>query len=230
MAAETVRLLLVEDDRGLAADLSQALERRGWTVTCALDLAAARAALGREGVGLILLDLTLPDGNGMALLRELRTDDAGPAPPVIVITAQDDLATRVAGLGSGADDYVTKPVPIEELDARIRAVLRRSASAATNRMLIENLALDAAAGIVTVDGAPAGFTPREAALLILLARHLGTVVARNAVIDAVFVDKAPSVAALEVLVHRLRRRLDEAGARVALHTIKGIGYMLARAP
>ncbi|MBL8699791.1 MAG: response regulator transcription factor [Alphaproteobacteria bacterium] len=229
MQSATNKLLLVEDDRALAADLSEALSRRGWSVTGALGLAAARSALGREGFDLVLLDLSLPDGNGMELLAGLRTERAGTTPPVIVITAQDDLVSRVTGLGSGADDYLTKPFPVEELDARIRAVLRRAAGAGGQRLLIENVAIDAAAGIVTIDGEPAGFTPREAMLLALLARHLGTVVARTAVVDAVFAEKPATTAALEVLVHRLRRRLADAHARVALHTIKGIGYLLVRA-
>lgn len=228
MQAAPNAILLIEDDRALAADLAEAMRRRGWSITTALSLEAARAAMRREGFALILLDLALPDGNGMDLLAGLRGEHAGEHPPVIVISARDDLPTRLAGLGGGADDYLVKPFQIDELDARMRVVLRRAGASQTNRLLVENLAIDAAARIVTVDGEPAGFTAREAVLLVLLVRGFGTVIARRTVADAVFPEKAATDAAIEVLVHRLRRRLVESGARVALHTVKGIGYMLAR--
>lgn len=228
MQASQTAILLIEDDRALAADLAAAMAQRGWSVTTALDLEAARSAMRLDGFALILLDLALPDGNGLDFLARLRVEHAGEHPPVIVISARDDLPTRLAGLGGGADDYLIKPFQIDELDARMRIALRRSGTSRANPLLIENLAIDVAARIVTVDGEPAGFTARETLLLDLLVREFGAVVARRAVIEAVFGERAATDAAIEVLVHRLRRRLVESRARVVLHTVKGIGYMLAR--
>ncbi len=175
---------------------------------------------------IVLLDLSLPDGSGFDLLASLRESHPPPGVPVIVISAQADLAARLAGFDKGADDYLTKPFSFAELEARINAVRRRVQFSSNARLTIADVDIDPASAIVTVRGAPAGFTPREAALLALLVRNAGRVVARNVVAETITEATLPSDNAIEVLMHRVRRRLSDAGAGVSVHTIKGIGYLL----
>lgn len=221
-----LKILLVEDDRRLASDLALVLGRHGWSTTSALGIGAAMAALTTATFDVVLLDLSLPDGSGFDLLAGLRAGHPQPGVPVIVISAQADLASRLAGFDKGADDYIAKPFSFEELEARITAVRRRVQFSSSARLTIADIDIEPATAIVTVRGAPAGFTPREAALLAVLVRNAGRVVARNVLSETINDSSQQSENAIEVLVHRVRRRLGDAGAGVSVHTIKGIGYLL----
>lgn len=220
-----MRLLVVEDEPALAGLLRAALVRAGFAVDVADGVRAAAACLGAATYDAVTLDLGLADGDGLMLLRVLRR--RGDAVPVLILTARGMPEDRVAGLDTGADDYLVKPFHMDELVARIRALLRRPNAALGVVLELANLTLDTASRTASVDGAGLPISLRETSLLELLLRRHGRVVAREAIEGALYgFDDAASPNALEVLVHRLRRHLQAAGARVAVHTVRGVGYLL----
>jgi DNA-binding response OmpR family regulator len=220
-----MRILLVEDHPPLAEAIGDALGRAGFTVDLAGSIAEAREATGLADYDLALLDLGLPDGSGTVLLGEWR---AAGGPPVIVLTARGALGDRIEGLNGGADDYVVKPVQMPELVARCRAVLRRPGNRAS--MMLE-------AGAIRFDTvhreAHRGETPlnlgrRETGVLELLMRRKNRVVPRRILLDALYEREAEVTPnAVDAAVSRLRRRLQEVDAGVALQTVRGVGWLLA---
>jgi DNA-binding response OmpR family regulator len=221
-----MRLLVVEDEPSLAALLRDALERAGFAVDCAAGLADAEACLRVATHDVLVLDLGLGDGCGLSLLRRLRS--RGDGLPVLILTARDAPEDRVIGLDSGADDYVVKPFHMNELVSRIRALLRRPNAALGVRLSLVTLELDTVARTAQVGDAPLGLSARETALLELLLRRAGRVVARETLDQGLYgMDSATTPNAMEVLVHRLRKRLQDAGADVVIHTLRGVGYLLA---
>jgi len=223
-----MRILVVEDEPELRELLQKAFAEAGFTVDAVGEWASADADLCTTAFDAVLLDLGLPDGDGLTLLRALRR--RGTATPVLVLTARDALEDRVSGLDAGADDYVVKPFYTAEVVARIRALLRRPGQALGLSMVEGNVTFDTAARSVEVDGAPLVLTRRELALLELLMRQAGRVISKAAIEDGLYgFDDEVSANAIEVLVHRLRRRLAGAGASIAIHTLRGIGYMLTEA-
>lgn len=220
-----MRLLIVEDHEELAALVKANLSREGFAVDLAADAEEARAALAAQRYDVILLDLGLPDEDGLTLLADLRARRDGA--PVIVTTARDRVADRVRGLNAGADDYLVKPFAQEELLARIHAILRRPGGVMGMRLETANLAFDAVSREVTIDGAPLTVPRRELAVLETLMRRSGRVVGRESLESAVYAfDDEIESNALETHVSRLRRRLTNGGARVAIHTVRGVGYLL----
>ena len=220
-----MRLLAVEDEPALAELLRGALVRAGFAVDLADGLAAAADCLAAASYDAVILDLGLADGDGLTLLADLRR--RGASVPVLILTARGTPEDRVAGLDGGADDYLVKPFHMNELIARIRALLRRPNAALGVVLELANLRLDTAARSVEVGGVPLGLTPRETSLLTLLLRRNGRVVAREAIEEGLYAfDDPTSPNALEVLMHRLRRRLAEADAQVTIHTVRGVGYLL----
>ena len=221
-----MRLLVVEDERELAALLRLALERGGFTVDLAHDLAATGDHLALARYEAVILDLALPDGDGLALLRQLRA--RGSALPVLVLTARDAPEDRVAGLDSGADDYLIKPFHMPELVARVRALLRRPDAVLGVTLTLANLTFDTTTRQGRVGAADIGLSGREATLLELLLRRQASVVTREALEQGLYsFDAQLGSNAIEVLVHRLRRKLADAEAQVCVHTVRGIGYLLA---
>lgn len=220
-----MRLLLVEDDRDLAAALAQALGRHGIATDHAAQAGDAEAMLAVADYGAVLLDLGLPDRDGLALLRAWRGQ--GVAVPVIVVTARGDTQARIAGLDAGADDYLPKPFDVDELVARLRAVTRRRDSLAGNAILLGNGRFDMARRELTVAEELVPLSARETELAALLFRRIGRVVAKAAVEDQLFglMGEGGGPNAVEVYVHRLRRKLEAAGAAVRIETIRGIGYL-----
>jgi len=209
----------------MAAALASALKRYDMVVDHAPSLAEAEEAIAADVHGAVLLDRQLPDGDGLALIPKLRARADGV--PIIVLTARGDLADRIAGLDSGADDYLAKPFAIEELMARLRAVLRRPAGLKSDVVRAGRLAFDFGHREASVDGAPLDLPRRELLVLEALLRRMGRTVVRATLEEAVynFNDEIQSNA-LDTHVSRLRRKLTDANAGVEIHGIRGVGYLL----
>lgn len=221
-----MRLLLIEDNERLAELLHAGLVAQGFAVDRCASLALARSTLAGAPFDLVLLDLGLPDGDGLDLVRELRRRANGL--PVLIITARDALDARVRGLDCGADDYLVKPFDISELAARCRALLRRPGGCLGTVLEAGNLTLDSSTRNVQIDGSMIDVPRRETALLELLIRHRDQVVTRAAIDASLYALHADvSANAVDAVVSRLRRRLQAAGATVEIHTAHGIGYLLS---
>lgn len=223
-----MRLLLAEDEPALGELMRGNLRRAGFTVDRCASLDEARAALAAASYALLLLDLRMPDGDGLDLLRELRR--GGSRLPVLIATARGTLAHRVTGLDQGADDYIVKPFAIEELVARIRALLRRPDASPGLGLALANVAVAPAAFAATVEDAPLRLSRSEFKVLSLLMRSTGRVVTRESLENDLYAfGEEVSSNALEAHVHRLRGRLEQAGARVAIVTVRGVGYLIKAA-
>ena len=221
-----MRVLLVEDHPPLAEAVCDALERAGFAVDHAATVADARELSGLSDYALVLLDLGLPDGDGLRLLPILRR---GGRVPVIVLTARDQLADRLAGLDGGADDYVVKPVEMPELVARARAVLRRPGDRSDTVLQIGPLVLDTATRSVSVKDAAVVLGRRELGVLEQLMRSTGRVVSRRVLEEAIYtMDDEVTPNALEAAVSRLRRALEAARCPVPVVNVRGVGWMLPR--
>jgi DNA-binding response OmpR family regulator len=221
-----MRLLLVEDERRLGARIAQGLREEGYAIDVAEDIAAARdAALAGEH-DLILLDLALPDGSGLDLLREWRQE--GRPTPILILTSRDRVEDKVEGLGAGADDYLTKPFEFAELTARVGALLRRRAT--PPRAVIESgrIRLDRDAHRATVGGIELALTHKELALLEQFLLLEGRAVSREVLAEHVWDENYEARSnVIDVLVSRLRRKLDAAGETQRLRTVAGVGWLLA---
>jgi DNA-binding response OmpR family regulator len=223
-----MRLLLVEDEGELADLVRTKLTGEGFAVDIAGSAEDARAAMETTGYDAVILDLRLPDGDGIEVLREVR--NCRNQTPVIVVTARDSVNDRVRGLNAGADDYLVKPFALEELVARIAAVLRRPGAALGLRLEIANLAFDTTTREVAVGGQPLVVPRRELAALELLMRRAGRVVTKDALENAVYSNGEETESnAIESHLSRLRKRLREAGAGVAILGVRGVGYMFQSA-
>ena len=223
-----MRLLLVEDEAELAELVRTKLAGEGFAVDIASSSEEAQSALRTTNYDAVVLDLRLPDGDGLEVLREVR-DSRSPT-PVIVVTARDSVGDRVKGLNAGADDYMVKPFALEELVARIGAVLRRPGAALGMRLEIANLAFDTTTREVAVGGQPLVVPRRELAALELLMRRAGRVVTKDALENAVYSNGEETESnAIESHLSRLRKRLREAGAGVAILGVRGVGYMFRAA-
>jgi len=216
-----MHLLLIEDDVDLGASLQQALRGAGFTSEWLRTASDAHRFAVAGGHQCILLDLGLPDGHGLDLLRTWRRD--GLAVPLIVITASDALGDRLAGLDEGADDFIVKPFAVVELIARVHAVTRRAAQQAASVWTIGTLSIDMRQRVCTVDGELAGLSLREFDVLAVLARAGGSVVPKHRLAQALAPLGEPlDFNAIEVHVHNLRRKV---GAE-RVKTVRGIGYLL----
>jgi DNA-binding response OmpR family regulator len=221
-----MRLLLVEDNERLLSLTSAALARAGFETDGVANAADAEAALRAVSYSVMILDLGLPDQDGLTLLKKLRA--AGDVLPVLILTARGGLDDRVRGLDLGADDYLVKPFAQEELLARIRVLLRRPGGLLGQALDLGRLRLDTISREVTVDGRPLTLSPREVAVLEILLRRGGRVVPKKLVEDQLFgLSGDVSSNAVEVYVHRLRKQLADANADATVHTIRGIGYLIA---
>ena len=226
-----MRILVVEDDAGIASGLRSNLQQRGYAVDVCGTLDSAWAALRSEVFDLVLLDLGLPDGDGGDLLQRLRQSQAAKdslpdvLTPVLIMTARDQVADRISGLNLGADDYLVKPFDLDELEARMRALLRRSAGRAHPLLLQGDLVIDPAAHTVLRAGQAVELTPREFALLVLLFDSRGRVLSRQQ-LEARLYNWQDTVGsnAVEVHVHHLRRKLGES----LIQTVRGVGYFIPR--
>jgi two-component system, OmpR family, response regulator QseB len=221
-----MRLLVVEDERDLASLIRGALEKGGFAADVVISVASAQEHLRLVSYDLVVLDLGLPDGDGLDLLRRLRTEET--TLPILILTARDGPEARVLGLDAGGDDYLVKPFHMPELIARIRALLRRPNAALGVTLTLGNLTLETTTRQVRVDSATVPLSQRETSMLEILMRRQGIVVMREVLEQRLYsFDSQIGSNALEVLVHRLRRRLQEAGAPVVIHTVRGVGYLMA---
>lgn len=218
-----MRILIVEDDAALADAIGEVLGRAGYQVMRVASGEHADNALLAGHFDLVLLDIELPGIDGFTVLERLRRRRDGC--PVLMVTARDALDDRVHGLESGADDYLVKPFEMDELVARVRALLRRVRGPAADTIEIGNLSLDLEGHRARVDGVPVELTARELAVLAVLARSAGSVVTKERIIAGAFPDEEQATPnSLEVHVSRLRRKL--AAARIELRPIRGLGYLL----
>ncbi|PCD04043.1 DNA-binding response regulator [Sphingomonas spermidinifaciens] len=223
-----MRILLVEDEAELAATLRTALERERFVVDHADRIGIAEEAVRSAPYDLVLLDRTLPDGDGLSLIPALRI--SCPGMPVIVLTARGAIADRVDGLDGGADDYLVKPFALEEMLARIRALRRRPAELEVEQIHVGALVYDPANDEATVEGVRLPLIRREMLVLAALVRRRGRTVLREALEQAVYgFDDEVQSNTLDSHVSRLRRKLGEAGAKVEIHAIRGVGYLLRAA-
>lgn len=221
----TLRILLVEDDAALADALCGALAVRGFAVDRASSADEAQAYVHAVDYAAILLDLGLPDEDGLAVLRRLRS--AGNVRPILVLTARGNVDARIAGLHGGADDYLVKPFDMDELHARILAVLRRQGGYIGRSLCCGALSFDVETRVARVGDDHLTLSVRETELLELLLRRGGNVVPKRLAEDQLFgVDGDLGSNAVEVYVHRLRKRLDDAATGVRIETVRGVGYLL----
>lgn len=220
-----MRLLLVEDNIRLSELVGQALAADGFAVDSASTLEAATDFLAAAGYDLIVLDLGLPDGDGLTLIRTLRNRTV--PTPILVMTARDGLDDRIAGLDLGADDYLVKPFATAELAARCRALLRRPGKVLGSVLAFADISFDVARREVLVSGKRLDLPPRELSLLEMLMRRAGQVVPRAQLENGLYsMGQEVTPNALEAAISRLRRRLAAAESAVILHTAHGIGYAL----
>lgn len=221
-----MRLLLIEDTPGLGQAVREHLAEDGHAVDWVQRLDQARIAVRATSYDLVLLDLTLPDGGGLDLLHQWRA--GGTSTPVIILTARDQITDRIAGLNAGADDYLAKPFDLEELEARIHALLRRKGGAEASRQKCGQLCFERSSGAFYHDDAPLEFTPREQALLKALMARPGHAVKRERLLQLVFPEDANvQVEAIEVVIHRLRKKL--VATQTEIMTLRGLGYLLRAA-
>lgn len=216
-----MRVLLIEDDHVLGAAMRDHVLSSGHAVDWMLRLDDARLALQSVPYELVLLDLNLPDGRGLDLLRELRS--SGSTVPVIITTAQDQVAIRIEGLNSGADDYLVKPFDLAEMAARIAAVARRYGGSPAPEIVSAGVAVDLGRRIATVNGEKASLTAREWAVLERLLSRRGAIVTKSEIEDSLYAFGAEVESnAVEVYVSRLRKKLG----RDYVQTIRGLGYQV----
>jgi two-component system OmpR family response regulator len=222
-----MQILLIEDDVAVSDSLKAGLEFTGHSVSPVYNTAEARAAMAESGFDLILLDLELPDGNGLDLLAELRS--AADPIPVIITTARTDIADRVAGLDLGADDYMPKPVDLEELLARIRSITRRAGEAQALRRQVGDLVLELTERQVTRGGKAIDLTQREFDVLDYLMRNKDTVVTKEMLASHVWKlpeHSAPIDNSIAVHMSHLRDKIDKDFDTSLIHTEWGAGYMM----
>jgi DNA-binding response OmpR family regulator len=221
-----MRLLLIEDNERFAELLRRGLAAAGFVVDVLGTAADATAALQTSRFEIVVLDLGLPDADGIDILGEMRR--RRDATPVLILTARGSLKDRVTGLGAGADDYLVKPFALEELIARLRALLRRPGNLLGVPLELGNVTLDTVARQVFVGEEPIFFSPREIAVLEHLLRRSGRVVGKSLLENNLYgLSQEIGSNAVEVYIHRLRKRLTEVDASVQIHTLRGVGYLIS---
>jgi DNA-binding response OmpR family regulator len=220
-----VRLLVIEDEDRLSGILRSKLGDAGFAVDIAGSAGDAEAALELINYDAAVLDLGLPDGDGLSVLASVRR--LGKTLPILILTARDAVEDRVAGLDAGADDYLTKPFAMTELIARIKALLRRPGGVLGITLDAGNASLDTIGRELTIAGSPIHLSRRELAILEQMMRRFGRIVPKAVLEEKLYgIDEEPESNPIPVHVHHLRRQLQAANASMAIHTIRGVGYIL----
>ena len=222
-----MRVLLAEDDTVLADGLCRSLRKSGYAVDWVSTGSEADAALTAQPYDLLILDLGLPRMPGMDVLKRLRAREVHV--PVLILTAADSVEQRVRGLDLGADDFMAKPFALSELEARVRALVRRANGAGSNLVRLGDLSFDQTGRTATLRGQALELSARETSLLEVLLSRVGRLVSKEQIVDHLceWGDEV-SHNAIEVYMHRLRKKLEGAGIRIA--TVRGLGYCLERPP
>ena len=218
-------VLLVDDDAAIRRSVAEGLELEGFSVVPASGGRAALAAVESTAPAIVVLDLAMPDLDGLAVLRRLRED--GNDVPVCILSARDEVDDRVKGLEAGADDYVVKPFALEEVAARLHALLRRRPAPPAGHLEVGDLVLDEASAKATRGGRDLGLTRRELELLALFIRRPGEILSRREMHEEVWgytFDPGTNIA--DVFVGYLRRKLEAGGEPRILHTVRGVGFVL----
>ena len=219
-----MRLLIAEDDPILADGLLHTLRRSGYAVDCVSDGASADAAITASSFDLLILDLGLPRMAGLDVLKRLRSRKS--QLPVLILTARDSTEDRVRGLDLGADDYLSKPFDLAELEARVRALTRRAGHGGQAVVVLGDLTFDTVGRVASLKGEPLELSARELSLLQLLVSRAGRMVSKEQIVDNLCQwGEELSANAVEVYVHRLRKKLEPGGVRIS--TLRGLGYCLA---
>ena len=220
-----MRILVIEDDADLNRQIAAALREANYTVDTAQDGEEGHFLGETEPYDLVILDLGLPRLDGVSILKSWRA--AGRDTPVLILTARDTWSEKVAGFDAGADDYVTKPFRMEEVLARVRALIRRAAGQASAELTCGPVTLDTRSGRVAVNGEPVKLTSHEYKVLAYLMHHCDTVVSRSDLIEHIYdQDFDRDSNTIEVFVGRLRRKIGDD----IIHTVRGLGYRLSEAP
>jgi two-component system OmpR family response regulator len=220
-----VKILVVEDDRVVGQYIKRGLEEAQYHADLVDDGREALRVISGSHYDLIVLDLRLPGMTGLELLRTVR--DRGNTVPVLVLTAQDAVGHKVEALRSGADDYVTKPFAFEEVLARVEALARRPKELRSPKMAVADLELDSATHEVRRAGAVVELTPKEYAVLEYLMRHAGRVMSRTLITEYAWdYHFDPGTNIVDVVINRLRKKIDSGQARKLLHTVRGVGYVI----
>ena len=220
-----MRILLVEDSSELLQFVKIGLEGQGYVVDGFETVGDSDAAMAVTSYDAVILDLGLPDGDGLDLLRSWR--NRGVTAPVLILTERDTLDDRIKGLDGGGDDYLIKPFDLEELQARLRALLRRPKAALGAVITVGNISLDSTSREIRIERVPVAFPRRETAILEQLMRRCGTVVPKEILVARVYsFDDDVTLNSLEAGVSRLRKRLGKLGSGVTIRTLRGVGYLL----
>ncbi len=220
-----MRIMIVEDDPVLADGLIRSLRQADYAVDYAADGAEADHVLATQSYDIVILDLGLPKLDGFEVLRRLRR--RGVKAPVLILTARDALEDRVKGLDLGADDYLSKPFDLPELEARVRALIRRGQSGGSSVLTHGSLTLDTAGRRATLQGEPLELSAREMGVLEVLMLRTGRVVGKEQLAEQLYGwEEEVGANAIEVYVHRLRKKLEPAG--VNIRTVRGLGYLLEK--
>jgi len=220
-----MRILLVEDDEDVARFIRKGLAEQAYAVDAADDGEHALELAATTNYDAIVLDLMIPEPDGLAVCRSLRAD--GSSVPILMLTARGSVDDKIAGLDAGADDYLAKPFEFGELLARLRALLRRGAVAVSSQIVVGDLEIDSGSHRVKVEGVPLTLTTKEYGVLEYLARNAGRIVTREEIAEHVWSQEFdPFSNLIEVYINRLRRHIEKVSARKLIHTIRGSGYML----
>ncbi len=220
-----MKILVVEDERRVGSFVEKALQEQSYTTRLVRTAAQARTVLSEDAYDVIILDLGLPDGDGLDLLRQWRRH--GFTEPVIILSARDAVQDRIQGLNLGADDYLPKPFAVDELLARIRSVLRRQTPAKSTTLTHGEIRMDLLARTATLAGAAVDLTSREFALLELFLHHPGRILTRTLIAEKIW-DAAYDMETnlIDVYVRRLRKKLERDPERPLIRTVRGTGYQL----
>ena len=222
-----MRILIAEDDQVLADGLLRSLRSAGYAVDHVASGSEADAALAAHEFDLLILDLGLPKMHGLEVLKKLR--GRGSAVPVLILTAADSIEQRVKGLDLGADDYMAKPFSLQELEARVRALIRRGVGGTSSTIKHGPLVYDQAGRVATIDGKMVELSARELGLLEVLLQRAGRLVSKDQLVERLCEwGEEVSNNAIEVYIHRLRKKIEKGPIRIA--TVRGLGYCLEKIP
>ena len=226
-----MRILIAEDDPVLADGLCRSLRRAGYAVDHVKTGSEADSAASTQPYDLLILDIGLPKMSGHDVLKRLRARTAGvnAKMPVLILTAMDGVEDRVRGLDQGADDYMTKPFELAELEARVRALIRRGMGGASSTIKHGPLVYDQAGRVATIDGQMVELSARELGLLEVLLQRAGRLVSKDQLVERLCEwGEEVSNNAIEVYIHRLRKKIEKGPVRIA--TVRGLGYCLEKIP